>query len=168
MVYDNELADDRFPGSICCLTVDEVHNVMEWKTFRLVNANLSDIKTIIAANALWAWCTATCDKELKDDLLKSLNIQEIELVCAVPDRPNIYLEIVGEKGMDLETSFEFLVDEKGTEGKFPQDNSVLQDKGARWTTLWPLGDGGKRCFLQGTAWHPKPNVRAVLLQLQWG
>ena len=86
VLYDDELADDRFPGSICCLAVDEVHNVVDWKTFRPVYANLSDMKTIIAGNAPWALCTATCDKELKEGLLKSLNIQEIELVCAVPDR----------------------------------------------------------------------------------
>ena len=82
----DNVADNVYPGKVCCLPVDEAHSIIDWKTFRPIFSHLGEAKEIVASRAPWALFTATCDRQLKSALLKALGVTDVALVWAAPDR----------------------------------------------------------------------------------
>ena len=82
----DNVADNIFPGKMCCLAVEEAHSMIDWTTFRPIISHLGEAKETVASRAPWVLFTPTCDQQLKSALLKALGITDVALVWAAPGR----------------------------------------------------------------------------------
>ena len=80
------LAEEDYSSKICLFCIDEAHNIEEWKDFRPSYKSLIDIKCCIASAAPILLLTATCSDTMYTDIIKSLDLDTIDVVATVPDR----------------------------------------------------------------------------------
>ena len=61
--------------------------------FRPVYARLHELRAIVPFGVPLLAATAAVTKTMRDDIVKKLDMKGCELVCASPNRPNIYYEV---------------------------------------------------------------------------
>ncbi len=97
---------------ICLLAYDEVHCLKSWgDDFRPDYLETVDIQSMFRAPTLGL--TATMDMEVYEETKKVLHIDNPHIVSALPDRPNIFLDIVhkhGKQKYDVELDLQWIVD----------------------------------------------------------
>ena len=70
-------------------------------------------------------CTATVTRDIRQEVMHSLEMLECEFVTTSPNRPNIFYEV--HSRTDVETDLKFAIDSlmQGTEEEGPSCHSVL-------------------------------------------
>ena len=102
-------------SKISFLAVDEAHCISEWgHDFRPEYRNLSTITKKIKNNLPVIALTATATPKVKDDIIKNLGINNVELFKASFNRPNLFYEVRA-KTKDVEKDIVFFI--KKREGK---------------------------------------------------
>ena len=86
------LHDERI--TVRCITIDEAHCVSEWgHDFRPDYLEISSIRKQFP-KAVCLALTATATKQVRDDIIKNLNLQNPAVLVSSFDRANIYLNVV--------------------------------------------------------------------------
>ena len=84
--YAEELADDSYKRTVCCLAIDECHSIVDWEDFRPLYRYLTQLKCIVASRKPWALFTATCDEALRKGILASVQLENVKTVAVPPNR----------------------------------------------------------------------------------
>jgi len=79
---------------ISMITVDEAHCISQWgQDFRPSYRRICDLLEYLPKRPVLSAFTATATKEVRDDILKQLNLKDPEVVITGFDRPNLYWSV---------------------------------------------------------------------------
>ena len=93
--------------NVACIAVDEAHCISEWgHDFRPEYRQLADVRAAFPT-AVCTALTATATPRVREDIRKSLKIEENQEFVGSFDRPNLFLE-VAPKTAPLEQTLDFL------------------------------------------------------------
>ncbi|MEG0616515.1 MAG: DNA helicase RecQ [Oscillospiraceae bacterium] len=81
-------------ADISMLTVDEAHCISQWgQDFRTSYTRITDFISLLNKRPIISAFTATATREVRDDILLSLNIQDAKVLVSGFDRKNLYFEV---------------------------------------------------------------------------
>lgn len=89
-------------GQICCLAVDEAHCVSQWgHDFRPSYLELKQLRSATGAlkSVPIIGLTATCTKEVRNDIVESLGMREAQVLQFSFNRPNLQYSVRFKDGM---------------------------------------------------------------------
>ncbi|KAI5614227.1 Werner syndrome ATP-dependent helicase [Silurus asotus] len=103
---------------ICLIAVDEAHCISQWgHDFRSAYRDLGKLKRRLVDVPIVA-LTATASPSIRDDIVKSLQLQNPLVTCTSFDRPNLYLDVNRKSGEIIQDLKSFLVKKTGAEYEF--------------------------------------------------
>ena len=88
----------------CYFSVNYIHRS---KDFRPSFSRLAEVRSLIPAGTPCMACTATATRSVREDVISSLEMNNLVYICVSPDRPNIFYEV--RKRTDVECDFEDLL-----------------------------------------------------------
>lgn len=98
-----------FQSQYCLLAFDECHCISEWGLdFRPKYREAGSLASVIEAPVLCL--TATVTPVIKADVERVLKLKEPTVVAVLPDRPEVYLEVIRPKTNDKFVELQWLVD----------------------------------------------------------
>lgn len=101
--------------SIDCITIDEAHCISEWgHDFRPEYRQIATIRKKFS-NAVCVALTATATPEVRQDIIRSLELSESKVFIDSFNRPNLYLHIEPKVNANQQT-IEFVNKKKGQSG----------------------------------------------------
>uniref|UniRef100_A0A8K9XUA6 DNA 3'-5' helicase n=1 Tax=Oncorhynchus mykiss TaxID=8022 RepID=A0A8K9XUA6_ONCMY len=113
---------DRSIG-ISLIAVDEAHCISEWgHDFRGAYRSLGNLKRSLPNVPIVA-LTATASPSIREDIVKSLNLEQPIVTCTSFDRPNLYLDVKRKSGGVFQDLNGFL--KKTTRGDYEFEGSSI-------------------------------------------
>ncbi|XP_051785528.1 bifunctional 3'-5' exonuclease/ATP-dependent helicase WRN isoform X2 [Erpetoichthys calabaricus] len=94
---------------ITLIAVDEAHCISEWgHDFRSAYRNLGLLKELLPNVPIIA-LTATASPSIRQDIIKSLNLDNPQITCTNFDRPNLFLDVHRKSGSIIQDIKKFLI-----------------------------------------------------------
>ncbi|MBR4374972.1 MAG: DNA helicase RecQ [Treponema sp.] len=111
----NELLHDA-NVHVSCITIDEAHCVSAWgHDFRPDYLEISSVRKQFK-DAVCLALTATATQQVRDDIVRSLNMRNPSVLLSSFDRPNIFLSVKQKKKDGIEQIVECIERHKGESG----------------------------------------------------
>ncbi|XP_053318707.1 bifunctional 3'-5' exonuclease/ATP-dependent helicase WRN [Spea bombifrons] len=103
---------------ITLIAIDEAHCISEWgHDFRSAYRNLGSLKRTLKTVPFVA-LTATASPSIREDIIRSLDLQDPQITCTSFDRPNLFLEVARKTSNISKDLQQFLIKKQGSSWEF--------------------------------------------------